>query len=521
MIKFTSTGRTKNEKCTLKRWIGDKGLRYVFLAVLFALVGCGPPEQGPCTPCTTQKSCGETHICAHGFCLPKEGLRCTLPTKSLWIDGQEKAIDSCNKEELVPCKPSKDSCKTGTTRCINGVWDECRHQENPLKLGKACVTQKGLCKQTGKWICQVDTKGEGKVICPWDAKAVKEESCNGEDDNCDGQIDEALSKPCYDDLPQTKGVGPCKEGSKICQDGQWSACQGATKPKQEECNDIDDDCNGKIDDGLYRSCYTGPQGSEGVGPCKAGQQRCLQGKWSACQNAIQPTKTQGCEPSLNVSITDSLVHCSAIAQSESCGTPSGSCQTNGKKVEKNERQDDLELTARCYTSHTMSTCGIFATEGKTQRKITLNSDKVSHTIDLQTIMGTCACNNWCAKGCTNGPGCCLTCNIVGRHCAASTSYTAEHHFKWKKPLPKGFPIVISIEERTEKAIQVELKAKLSTSKTKPFTLKKGERCYLVTDTGCTLKIGTAGQASCATNKKVAFKAKITPTQFTEGIKPCF
>lgn len=44
------------------------------------------------------------------------------------------------------------------------------------------------------------------------------------------------------------GKGRCKAGIQRCRDGKWGACEGALLPRQERCNGIDDDCDGRVDE---------------------------------------------------------------------------------------------------------------------------------------------------------------------------------------------------------------------------------------------------------------------------------
>jgi hypothetical protein len=45
-------------------------------------------------------------------------------------------------------------------------------------------------------------------------------------------------------------LGPCMPGMRTCDaPGAWSACAGAVNPSQEICNNLDDDCDGVIDQG--------------------------------------------------------------------------------------------------------------------------------------------------------------------------------------------------------------------------------------------------------------------------------
>lgn len=76
------------------------------------------------------------------------------------------------------------------------------------------------------------------------------EVCNGVDDDCDGQIDESLSRACYTGSPETEGVGVCHGGTQTCTEGEWGPCFGELTPQSEVCNLLDDDCNGAVDGGL-------------------------------------------------------------------------------------------------------------------------------------------------------------------------------------------------------------------------------------------------------------------------------
>ena len=94
------------------------------------------------------------------------------------------------------------------------------------------------------------------------------EICNNLDDDCDGIIDEGLERDC-----ETQ----CGKGVEICKNGNWSSCT-APQVDPEICDGRDNDCDGKVDEGITRDCSTA---------CGPGKQSCIFGDWSTC-DAPQP-----------------------------------------------------------------------------------------------------------------------------------------------------------------------------------------------------------------------------------------
>lgn len=85
------------------------------------------------------------------------------------------------------------------------------------------------------------------------------EVCNGIDDDCDGTIDPGCA--CEHNATQPCGiaVGECTVGTQTCVSGIWSECNGRG-PVTESCNGLDDDCDGEIDEGLTVACYPDADG---------------------------------------------------------------------------------------------------------------------------------------------------------------------------------------------------------------------------------------------------------------------
>lgn len=102
------------------------------------------------------------------------------------------------------------------------------------------------------------------------------------------------TQTCFTGDPKTLDVGLCKAGTQTCANGMFGPCVGEVTATNETCNGLDDDCNGVVDDGCQcingqtQPCYTGPMGTQGVGPCKSGTQTCANGMWGACSGDVTP-----------------------------------------------------------------------------------------------------------------------------------------------------------------------------------------------------------------------------------------
>lgn len=107
-----------------------------------------------------------------------------------------------------------------------------------------------------------------------------QEVCDGEDNDCDGLVDEGLVQQC--------GTA-CGTGTETCSNGNWSGCD-APEPSADVCDGLDNDCDGTTDTGC--SCVPGDSRSCGsADACQPGTQDCnAGGEWGACQGALEPTE---------------------------------------------------------------------------------------------------------------------------------------------------------------------------------------------------------------------------------------
>ena len=135
------------------------------------------------------------------------------------------------------------------------------------ELGQPCRVGIGACEREGVVIC--DEANPLVTTCSATAGLPQAEQCNGVDDDCDGEIDEGLSEPI------SCGVGECRaHGERVCRNGQWTDVCVPGVPSPEICDDRDNDCDGEIDEGLSEPVNCG------VGACQAhGERVCNRGQW--------------------------------------------------------------------------------------------------------------------------------------------------------------------------------------------------------------------------------------------------
>ncbi|GMU60333.1 MAG: hypothetical protein AMXMBFR34_20960 [Myxococcaceae bacterium] len=166
--------------------------------------------------------------------------------KCLALDGG----NFCGRDCTFAGCPDLFSCVAladGSKQCVpQGRTCDCVPET--LGLKKSCRGEPnafGRC--LGSQICQADG---GFTAC--DAPPALEETCNGADDDCNGAIDDGTWPEC------TKTVGnvTCR-GPQVCFATAGLVCT-ARSPEPEVCNGEDDDCNGVVDEGFRdpRGRYT-------------------------------------------------------------------------------------------------------------------------------------------------------------------------------------------------------------------------------------------------------------------------
>lgn len=304
--------------------------------------------------CTSGQDCGDGYVCeavpsptggapvkqckaAAGVCGCSAWAKAAgVPTTCAQTNaaGTCKGTRSCEPGGLGPC-----SAKIPAPETCNNADDDCSEIPDDLPADATCSVDNTAGSCLGKRVCV-----GGAETCT--AKTPAQETCNGADDDCDGQTDEAgcddanactmdscvvglgcqhtaTAAPCDDGDPCTSQScspttgscvaspqpGSCADGN-ACTSGDscgtlpgggWGCVPGAVI----DCSDANpctiagcDPASGctYLPTPATVICYEGPDGTSGVGPCKSGYFQCSAGVLdNVCTGQVLPESSESCD----------------------------------------------------------------------------------------------------------------------------------------------------------------------------------------------------------------------------------
>ncbi len=200
---------------------------------------CVPPIDTLCQPCGRDLDCNARgDLCLKGDAGGVCGRDCWLdPCPAGYACTPIFALDGGGSPLWKQCRPLAFTC-------------ECT--DVSVGLTRPCNSSNDAGHCFGHHTCQADASWSG---C--DAPAASREVCDGLDNDCNGLVDDDDPGLDHSMLPPGPPYPGCRKGDGGSCVGKWE-CLGADagfgwfcsakEPAPEECNALDDDCNGRVDE---------------------------------------------------------------------------------------------------------------------------------------------------------------------------------------------------------------------------------------------------------------------------------
>ena len=279
---------------------------------------------------------------------------------------------SAGEPSCVPSSSDDASC--------DGVDNDCDGAIDEDYVSSATSCGIGACADAGATSCVAGAEVDS---CNAGTPAADDASCDGVDNDCNGVVDDGFVAGVVN-----CGVGACAAvGSIACVAGvEVASCTpGAPAADDANCDGIDNNCNGAVDEGFVSAAT-----SCGVGACAA------MGSTSCVAGAVVDTCTAGTPAATDATCDNIDDDCDGSLNEDFVPTPTtcgvGACASVGSTL--------------CSSGHLVSTCiaGVPAANDASCNNVDNDCDGATDE-DYASVPTTCglnACGNTGSTSCSAG-----------------------------------------------------------------------------------------------------------------------
>ncbi|MET0391461.1 MAG: calcium-binding EGF-like domain-containing protein [Polyangiales bacterium] len=224
------------------------------------------------------------------------------------------------------------AAEAGAERC-DGKDNDCDGTtDEGFAVGDSCAVGNGPCRRTGTNICNPEGNGVGCNAVRVEAASMTDTTCDAVDEDCNGEVDE-------DYMPKSRacGLGVCaRTGSTACEAGVETTNCTAGLPSQnrdDTCNGVDENCNGQVDEDFEPEatrCGQGECARTGENTCSGGREvdSCRPG---ASSSEDCDTRDDDCDGKTDEGVLNECNGCGALEHTpgSTCSAGVGPCRTEG------------------------------------------------------------------------------------------------------------------------------------------------------------------------------------------------